>query len=95
MKASTKCPHVESSIGDASRAPLSSDPSAKAFVDPTAVVNPTPSTSSASSIRTMLDTVLTVQAAHGQLLLDLLNEVAALLANLADARGSTPPSNES
>jgi len=35
---------------------------------------------------------------HGQLLLDVLNEVAALRANLADARGSTPlapPSDES
>ena len=46
----------------------------------------------------MLDTVLTVQAAHGQHLLDVLNEVTALRAELAIAKGSTPPappSNES
>ena len=46
----------------------------------------------------MLDTILTIWAVHGQLLLDLLNEVAALRADLADARGFTPPappSNES
>ena len=46
----------------------------------------------------ILDTVLTVQAAHGQLLLDLLNEVVTLRADLAVARGASPsasPSDES
>ena len=98
LKAISKHPHVESSAGDASQAPPSDDPSAKAYVDPTTAVNPPPSTSSDSSLRAMLDTVLTVQVALGQLLLDVLNEVAALLADLAVARGSTPltpPSNES
>ena len=64
-------------------------------MDPIVVVDPPPSTSSAFSMRTMLDMVFTVQAARGQLLLDLLNKVATLWADLADARGSTPPSNES
>ena len=91
LKASSKCPHVEFSTRDVSRAPLSSDHSAEAFVDTTAVVDPPPSTSSSSSMRTMLDMVLTVHVAHGQLLLDLLNEVAALQTDLANARGSTPP----
>jgi len=59
-------------------------------VDPTATVDPPPSTSSASSMRTMLDKVITVQAAHGQLLLDLLNEVATLWEDLKNDRGSTP-----
>ena len=90
LKASSKCPRVKSSTSDASRAPPSSDPSAEAYVDPTATVDPPSSTSNASSMRTMLDTVMTVQAVHGQLLLDLLNEVAALWANLENARGSTP-----
>ena len=54
-------------------------------------MDPPPSTSSASSLRAMLDTIMTVKVAHGQLLLDVLNEVVALRADLADARGSTPP----
>ena len=63
----------------------------EAFVDSTIAMDPSPSTSSAFSIRTMLDMVLNIQVAHGELLLDLLNEVVALQADLADARGSTPP----
>ena len=34
---------------------------------------------------------MTVQTAHGQLLLDVLNEVVALQVALADAKGSPPP----
>ena len=67
-------------------------------MDPTATVDRPPFTSSSSSMRTMLETCLTVQAAHGQILLDLLNEVVALRAYLTDARGaspSAPPSDES
>ena len=60
-------------------------------MDPTAAVDPSSSTSSSSSMHTMLETCLTVQVAHGQLLFDLLNEVATLRANLADARGDSPP----
>ena len=48
-------------------------------------------TSSSSSMHTTLETCLTIQATHGQLLLDLLNEVAALQADLAYARGASPP----
>ena len=91
LKASSKRPRVESSTGDASRDPPSSDPSAEEFMDPTATVDPPLSTSSSSSMHTMLETRLAVQAAHGQLLLDLLNEVAALRADLANARGASPP----
>ena len=61
-------------------------------------MDPPPSTSSTSSLCAMLDIVITVQAAHGQLLLDVLNEVVVLRANLADARGftpSAPPSDDS
>ena len=93
LKASSKRPHVKFSIGDASRAPPFSDPSAKAYMDPTTAVDPPTSKSSDSSLCAMLDTVLTVQAAHGQLLLDVLNEVVALQADLAIARGSTPPTH--
>ena len=98
MKASFKRPRVESSTGDASRPLPSSDPSAKAYVDPTTVVDPPLSTSSDSSLRAMLDNILIVQAVHGQILLDVLNEVVALRANLVHARSSllqAPPSDES
>ena len=47
-------------------------------MDPIVVVDPPPSTSSGFSMRTMLDMVFTVQAAHESLLLDLLNEVVVL-----------------
>ena len=53
LKASFKRPHVESSTGDASRDPPSSDPSTKAYVDPTAIVDPPPSASSDSPLRAM------------------------------------------
>ena len=90
LKASSKCPRVESSTGDASRGPSTSDPTVEEFVDPTAVVDPPPSTSSSSSMRTMLETCLPVLATHGQLLLDLHNDVITLRADLADARGASP-----
>ena len=65
LKASSKRPRVKSSIDDASQPPPSGDPSTDAYVDPIAVVDPPPSTSSTSSLRAMLDTVMTVQATHG------------------------------
>ena len=39
-----------------------------------------------SDIRRMLDHVLTVQAAHGQILVDMLDEIRALRAELAQFR---------
>ena len=60
-------------------------------MDPTTVVDLEPSTSTAISTRSMLETVLIVQSAHGQLLLDLLNEVATLEAELAATSGASPP----
>ena len=89
LKASSKRPRVESSTS-ATSIPPSGDPTAEDFVDPTTVVDPPPSSSSDSSIRSMLETVMTVQAAHGQLLLDVLSELHALRVNLASTRGSTP-----
>ena len=86
MKASSLCSRVESSTSDAFRPPPSGDPSTETYVDPTAAVDPLSSTSSDSSLHAMLDTIMTVQATHGQLLLDVLNE---LHASMVDARGST------
>ena len=83
MKASSKRLRVESSTGVASQPPSLGDPTAEEFVDPTAAVDPPPPALDDSSIRSMLDTVMTVQAAHGQLLVDVLTELRALCANLA------------
>ena len=63
-------------------------------MDPTTAVDPAPPTSIAST-RSMLKIVLTIQFAHGQLLLDLKHEVAALRADLAASRDASPPSDES
>ena len=76
MRVSFKRPRVESSLSVTPHSPpSSSDPTVEAYVDPTAVVDPPPSSSSDSSIRSMLDTVMTIQAAHGQLLVDVLMEL--------------------
>ena len=78
LEASFKRPKVESSTGDASRPPSSGEPSSETYIDPTATVDPPPSTSGDSSLQSMLDTVMIVQTAHRQLLLDVLNELHAL-----------------
>ena len=44
---------------------------------------PPPTASDDSDIRRMLDHVLTVQTAHGQILVDMLDEIRALRAELA------------
>ena len=91
MRASSKCSRVESSTGAAAQPPSSGDPTVEAYVDPTTVVDPPPSTSSDSTIQSMLDTVMTVQATYGQLLVDVLMELQALCTDLASVRWSTPP----
>ena len=47
-------------------------------VDATATDVPPPPTSDDSDIRCMLEIVITVQAAHGQILVDMLDELRAL-----------------
>ena len=85
MRASSKRPRVESSSGVAPLPPSStSDTSAKAPTDPTAaaIAVPPPFTLDDSSIRRMLGTVMIVQAAHGQLLVDMLDKLRSLQVNL-------------
>ena len=66
MRASSKHPHVESSLGVAPLLPPSlGDPTAEAYGDPTAAIAPPPSTSGDSSIRSMLDIIMIVQTSHG------------------------------
>ena len=52
---------------------------------------PPPTTSDDSDIRRTLDHVLTIQAAHGQILVDMLDEIRALRTKLALFRQSSPP----
>ena len=59
MKASSKRPRVESSIG-ASRPPTFGEPTVEEFVDPTVAVEPSTSSSSDDSILSTLDTIMTV-----------------------------------
>ena len=83
MQAGSKRPRVESSSGVAPPPPPSSG-------DPTAAAA-SPPTSDDSSIRCMLDIIITVQPAHGQLLVDVLMELQALHADLASFKRSPPP----
>ena len=67
MRASSKRPRVKSSSGVTPPPPPPSlgDSTADAYFDPTATIAPPPFTSDDSSIRRILDTIMTVQAAHG------------------------------
>ena len=88
MRASSKRPRVES-FGVASPPPFSiGDTTTKESVDPTAAAAavPPPSTSDDSNILRILETVMTVQAAHGQLLVDMLNKLHALRVDLEHIR---------
>ena len=53
---------------------------------------PSPTTSDDSDIRCTLDHVLTIQAAQGQVLVDILDEIRGLRADLARFQRSSPPS---
>ena len=79
MRASFRCLRVESSSGVAPFPPPPpfsiGDLVADAYVDPTATAAPPPSTLDDLDIRHMLETVMTVQATHGQLLVDVLAEL--------------------
>ena len=57
----------------------------------TAADVPPPTTSDDSDIRCTLDHVLTVQAAHGQILVDVLDKIRGLRAELAQFRQSSLP----
>ena len=52
---------------------------------------PLPTTSNDSDIWRMLDHVLTIQAAHGQILVDVLDEIRGLCIELAQFHRSSPP----
>ena len=93
MRASSKCPRVETS--GVAPPPSSSTGTATVEepVDPAAAADVLPpSTSDDSDIRCILETVMTVQAAHGQILVDMIDELRAFRADLEHLRRSPPPS---
>ena len=61
------------------------------LVGAAAAAVPPPSTSNDFDVRCTLETVMTVQAAHGQLLVNMLDELRALRADLAHLRRSPSP----
>ena len=90
MRASSKRPREEPS-GVAPPPPSSTgDTTAEEPIDHATDV-PLPPTSNDSDIRHMLETVMSVQAAYGQILVDMLDELRALQADLEHLRRSPPP----
>ena len=72
--------------------PLSSTGAAETSSAVVATDVPPPTTSDDSDIRRSLDHVLTIQVAQGQVLVDILDEIRGLRANLARFRSfSSPP----
>ena len=82
VKPSSVAPPPSSSIGDTM---------AEESVDLAVAAIPPLYTSNDSNIRRMLETIMTVQAAHGQLLVDMLNELYALRVDLKYIRRLPPP----
>ena len=84
MRESSKCPRFEPS-GIVPPPPSSTGTSSgEVFVDPVGVgvvAVPPPSTLDDFDIRSILETVMIIQAVHGQLLVDMLDELRALRAN--------------
>ena len=77
MKPSFKRPRAKSSTS-AFRPPTFGNPIAEEYVNPIAAVDPPPFLLSDASLQSMLDTVMTVQATHGQILVDVLVELQSL-----------------
>ena len=94
---SSKRTRVRSTTGDVPPEDMHGDPTVASAEDgddevdvetiAAAHIGPSP-----PSLHGMMETIMTTQAAHGQLLYGLFAEVAALRANLADYRCAVPPS---
>ena len=93
MRESSKHPRVEPS-NTAPPPSSTSTTSGETSVDPVgaaAAAVPPPSTSDDFDIHRTLETVMIVQATHGQLLVDMLDELRALQADLVHLRRSSSP----
>ena len=93
MRESSKRPRVEPSNTappPSSTGTTSGEASANPVGGGVAVVPP-PSTSNDFDIHRTLETIMTIQAAHGQILVDMLDKLRALRANLAHLKCSPSP----
>ena len=93
MKESSKCLRVEP-FGTTPPPSSICTTSGESSVDPVgaaATTVPPPSTSNDFDIHRTLETIMTIQAAHGQILVDMLDELRALRANLAHLKCSPSP----
>ena len=94
MRSSSKRPKVEPSGTAPPPSSAIGITSSKASTDPidaAAAAIPLPYASDVFDIRHTLETVMTVQATHGQLLVDLLDEIRALRADVEYLRCSPSP----
>ena len=91
MRVGSTCPRGVSS-GDVPPSSSSTGANTAEASGATAIDDvPPPTTSDDSDIRRTLDHVLTIQAAHGQILVDVLYEISGLRVELAQFRRSSPP----
>ena len=92
MRGSSKHPRVEPSSVAPPPPSSTGDTMAQESIDHATDADvPPPSTSDDSDIRHMLETVKTVQVAHDQFLVDMLDELHALRADLEHFRWSPLP----
>ena len=92
MRSSSKRLRVESSSVAPPPPSSTGDTMAEESVDPAAAAVVPPPTLDDSNIRRMLETVMTIEATHGQILVDMLDELRALRVDLKHLRQSSPPS---
>ena len=93
MRESFKCPRVDP-FGTAPPSSSTGTTSGEVSADPVGgggATVPPPPTSDDFDIRRTLETIMTVQAAHDQILVDVLDELRALRADLAHLRHSPSP----
>ena len=93
MRESSKRPHVEPSgtIPPPSSTSTTSGEASADLVGGVVAVVPPPFTSDDFDICRTLETIMTLQAAHGQILVDMLDKLRALRADLAHLRRSPSP----
>ena len=95
MRPSSKCPRDEPSgttpPPSSTTGTTSGEVSADLVDDAATAAVPPPSTSDVFDIQRTLETIMTVQTAHGPLLVDMLDEIRALRANLEHLRCSPSP----
>ena len=93
MRESFKRPRVEPSVTAPPPSSIGTI-SGEAYADlvgATTAIVPPPSTSNDFDIRHTLETIITVQATHGQILVDMLDKLRVLRANLGHLRRSPSP----